>query len=46
MTLIFTNFIKFLKESVRDLTPIILVIIFFQIVVIQTVPENWEETTL
>jgi len=40
------SFIKLLKESFRDLLPIILVIIFFQLAIIQTVPENWLSTTI
>ncbi|MEA1892207.1 MAG: DUF1538 domain-containing protein [Campylobacterota bacterium] len=41
-----TSFLKLLKESFRDLLPIILVIIFFQLAIIQTVPENWLSTTI
>lgn len=37
----FYNLLKLLKASFRDLTPIILVILFFQLVVLQTIPENW-----
>jgi len=40
------SFIKLLKESFRDLLPIIMVIIFFQLAIIQTVPDNWLSTTL
>lgn len=40
------SFIKLLKESFRDLLPIILVIMFFQLVVIQSVPENWFSTAI
>ena len=40
------SFLKLLKESFRDLLPIILVIIFFQLAIIQTVPENWLSTTI
>jgi len=40
------SFIKLLKESFRDLLPIILVIMFFQLAIIQTVPENWLSTTI
>ena len=46
MNLILNNFITFLKESVRDLTPIVLVILIFQIAIIQKVPENWEQNVL
>jgi nitrogen regulatory protein PII len=40
------SFLKLLKESFRDLLPIILVIIFFQLAIIQTLPENWLSTTI
>ena len=40
------SFIKLLRESFRDLLPIILVIMFFQLAIIQTVPENWLSTTI
>jgi len=40
------SFIKLLKESFRDLMPIILVIMFFQVAIIQSVPENWLSTTI
>ncbi|QOY54714.1 DUF1538 domain-containing protein [Candidatus Sulfurimonas marisnigri] len=40
------SFLKLLKESFRDLLPIIMVIIFFQLAIIQTVPENWLSTTI
>lgn len=46
MSLLFSNFLKFLKESIRDLTPIILVVLFFQLVIIQKIPENWQQTSL
>jgi len=35
------SFIKLLKESFRDLLPIILVVLFFQLAIIQVVPDNW-----
>ena len=41
-----TSFFQLLKESFRDLLPIILVIIFFQLAIIQTVPENWLSTSI
>ena len=41
-----TSFLKLLKESFRDLLPIIIVIIFFQLAIIQAVPENWLSTTI
>ncbi|MEA3229059.1 MAG: DUF1538 domain-containing protein [Campylobacterota bacterium] len=41
-----TSFFKLLKESFRDLMPIILVILFFQLAIIQAVPENWLSTTI
>ncbi len=40
------SFIKLLKESFRDLMPIILVILFFQLAIIQSVPENWLSTAM
>ena len=40
------SFLKLLGESFRDLLPIILVIIFFQLVIIQSVPENWLSTSM
>ena len=40
------SFLKLLKESFRDLLPIVLVIMFFQLAIIQTVPENWLSTTI
>ncbi|MEA1915214.1 MAG: DUF1538 family protein [Campylobacterota bacterium] len=42
----FSFFLKLLKESFRDLVPIVLVILFFQLAVIQAVPDNWESTTI
>jgi len=42
----FVSFLKLLKESFRDLLPIILVIIFFQLAIIQSVPENWLSTAI
>jgi len=41
-----TSFLKLLKESFRDLMPIILVIVFFQLAIIQSVPENWLSTAI
>jgi len=41
-----SSFFKLLKESFRDLMPIILVIIFFQLAIIQSVPENWMNTSI
>ncbi|MEA3370679.1 MAG: DUF1538 family protein [Campylobacterota bacterium] len=40
------SFLQLLKESFRDLLPIILVIMFFQLAIIQTVPENWLSTSI
>jgi hypothetical protein len=40
------NLFRLLKESFRDLTPIILVILFFQLIILQSVPENWIPTTI
>ncbi len=42
----FGFFLKLLKDSFRDLIPIVLVILFFQLAIIQTVPENWLSTAL
>jgi nitrogen regulatory protein PII len=42
----FNFFLKLLKESFRDLIPIILVILFFQLAIIQTVPDNWVSTAI
>ncbi len=42
----FNFFIKLLKESFRDLIPIVLVILFFQLAIIQSVPENWVSTAI
>ncbi len=42
----FNSFFQLLKESFRDLLPIILVILFFQLAIIQTIPENWFATAV
>ncbi len=42
----FSSFLKLLRESFRDLLPIILVILFFQLAIIQTVPEGWLATSI
>jgi nitrogen regulatory protein PII len=42
----FYFFLKLLKESFRDLIPIIVVILFFQLVVLQTIPDNWIPTAI
>lgn len=42
----FNSFLQLLKESFRDLLPIIMVIIFFQLAIIQTVPHNWLSTAI
>ncbi|RXJ99747.1 permease [Arcobacter sp. CECT 8989] len=39
-------FLKLLKESFRDLVPIIVVILFFQLAIIQAVPEGWVSTAI
>lgn len=39
-------FFKFLKESFRDLLPIIFVILFFQLIILKTIPDNRQETSL
>jgi len=41
-----SSFLQLLKESFRDLLPIILVIMFFQLAIIQTVPDNWLSTAI
>ncbi len=46
MMLSISSFLKLLKESFRDLLPIILVIMFFQLAIIQSVPQNWLSTTI
>ncbi len=42
----FHFFLKLLKESFRDLLPIIIVILFFQIAILQTIPDNWVPTAI
>lgn len=42
----FYFFLKLLKESFRDLIPIVLVILFFQLAIIQTIPSDWHVTTM
>jgi len=42
----FSFFLKLLKESFRDLIPIVIVILFFQLAIIQTVPDGWEATAI
>ena len=42
----FNFFLKLLKESFRDLLPIIVVILFFQLAIIQSVPEGWVGTAI
>lgn len=39
-------FIRFLRESFKDLIPIILVIVFFQLIVLHSVPDNWLDTSI
>jgi len=39
-------FLRLLKDSFRDLLPIVLVILFFQLAIIQTVPEGWITTVI
>ncbi len=41
-----STFLQLLKESFRDLLPIVLVIMFFQLAIIQSVPPNWLSTTI
>ncbi|HQS67027.1 MAG TPA: DUF1538 domain-containing protein [Sulfuricurvum sp.] len=40
------SFLKLLKESFRDLLPIILVIMFFQLAIIDSIPDNWLTTSI
>jgi len=40
------SFLLLLKESFRDLLPIVLVIIFFQAAIIETIPDNWLSTSI
>jgi hypothetical protein len=40
----FYFFLRLLKESFRDLLPIVVVILIFQLGILQTVPENWAPT--
>lgn len=42
----FASFLQLLKESFRDLLPIILVIMFFQLAIIQVIPDNWLSTAI
>ena len=42
----FYFFLRLLKESFRDLIPIVVVILFFQLAILQTVPEGWQATTI
>ncbi len=41
-----SSFFTLLKESFRDLLPIILVILFFQLAIIQSVPDGWQNTAI
>ena len=41
-----TSFFTLLKESFRDLLPIVLVILFFQLAIIQSIPVGWLATTI
>jgi len=42
----FNFFLKLLRDSFRDLIPIIIVILFFQLAIIQSVPEGWVNTAI
>ncbi len=42
----FNFFLKLLRDSFRDLIPIIVVILFFQLAIIQSVPEGWVGTAI
>ena len=39
-------FFRLLKESFRDLLPIMVVILFFQLFIIQSIPHNWSNTAI
>jgi len=41
-----STFLQLLKESFRDLLPIVFVILFFQLVILQSVPPHWFSTTI
>ena len=40
------SFLLLLKESFRDLLPIVLVILFFQLAIIQSIPAGWMATSI
>jgi len=42
----FYFFLRLLKESFRDLIPIVIVILFFQLAILQVVPDDWMPTTI
>jgi len=42
----FYFFLRLLKESFRDLLPIVIVILFFQLTIIQSIPDDWMRTTM
>ncbi|MGA1939536.1 DUF1538 domain-containing protein [Arcobacter sp. YIC-310] len=42
----FNFFLKLLKESFRDLIPIVVVILFFQLAIIQAIPDGWVSTAI
>lgn len=42
----FRFFLKLLGESFRDLLPIVAVILFFQLAIIQTIPDGWQSTAI
>ena len=42
----FHFFLKLLRDSFRDLLPIIIVILFFQLAIIQTIPDDWVSTAI
>jgi nitrogen regulatory protein PII len=39
-------FTSLLKGSFRDLIPIVIVILFFQLIILQTIPDNWQGTAI
>ena len=42
----FKSLMGSLKESFRDLMPVVLVILFFQLIILQTIPDDWLTTTI
>lgn len=42
----FYFFLRLLKESFRDLLPIVVVILVFQLLILQTIPQDWVSTAV